>query len=147
MARNEIPYPVRIHTMRQSDLLLATAGIAVPVACCCIHYLPVSYVIGFRSPNPTRPLEPPAKHSAVHRTRPERAFMNTPRCPGTAAIMRGFYYEFEPKITKIGSRSKSCVPPKTRKTDPKNHPQNAPFTPQNAEKWAKKSPARKPGRV
>src|SRR5690348_15292087 len=45
--------------------------------------------------------------------------MNTPRCPGKAAIMRGFYYEFDPKITKIGSCSKSRASLKTRKTDPK----------------------------
>jgi hypothetical protein len=61
--------------------------------------------------------------------------------------MRGFYYEFDPKITKIGSCSKSRASLKTRKTDPKITLRNALFSAQTLQKWAKKSPARKPGRV
>src|SRR5579864_5904051 len=51
--------------------------------------------------------------------------------------MRGFYYESDPEITKIGNCSKSRVPRKTRKTPPKITLQT-PFlalkTPKNGQK-------------
>jgi hypothetical protein len=73
--------------------------------------------------------------------------MNTPRCPGTAAIICRFYYEFAAEITKIVSWQKSRAAKKTSKSPPKITLKTVFLGVKSAKNEQKKSPARKPGRV